>query len=234
MEIISVFTETNKFVALFLDTNGEYLGVDYVTDNVPVGPDVTDLTKPGYKADPWGELAVINEHTIFFVNYTKTSSVKVTVNEVQYDLNDVVTLTSESPVLWLENGLPVWYGETYSFTALSNRTITTETGDEPRVLVSAVKGLDLRDDESVSHLGQVYVGDNQELIEVGFLLHTDDNMLLTLDTSDVVVLRSNSVNEFRNEFLRTVSSANSTYTNVRAYAVLEDGTVVYEQQIQLD
>src|SRR5690554_6645136 len=117
MEIISVFTETNKFVALFLDTNGEYLGVDYVTDNVPVGPDVTLLTKPGYKADPWGELAVINEHTIFFVNYTKTSSVKVTVNEVEYDLNEVVTLTSESPVLWLENGLPVWYGETYSFTA---------------------------------------------------------------------------------------------------------------------
>ena len=92
MEIISVFTETNTFVALFLDTNGEYLGVDYVTDNVPVNFRCYWLTKPGYEADPWGELAVINEHTIFFVNYTKTRSVKVTVNDVQYDLNEVVTL----------------------------------------------------------------------------------------------------------------------------------------------
>ena len=56
------------------------------------------------------------------------------------------------------------------FTALSNRTITTEEGDKPTTaLVSSIQHLNLRGNEGVlSHLGQVYVPEGRELIEVGY------------------------------------------------------------------
>src|SRR5690554_2045892 len=88
MEIISVFTEADKKVALYLDTNGEYLGVDYVINKAPTAPEgvTTYLSKPGFKVSepPFGPLEVIEEHTIFFVNYEKESTV-----ELEIKLNDV-------------------------------------------------------------------------------------------------------------------------------------------------
>src|SRR5690554_2754458 len=89
MEIISVFTEEDKKVALFLDTNGGYLGVDYVTNTAPTAPErvTTNLSKPGFKVSetPFGPLEVIEEHTIFFVNYEKEST-----DELEIMLNDVL------------------------------------------------------------------------------------------------------------------------------------------------
>lgn len=241
MEIISVFAEAGKKVALFLDTNGEYLGVDYVINTAPTAPEgvTTNLSKPGFKVSetPFGPLEVIEEHTIFFVNYEKesTDQLEIKLNDVPQtvQMNDVVKLENETAVLWLENGLPIWYGTEYSFTALSNRTITTKEGDEPTTaLVSSIQHLNLRDNEGVlSHLGQVYVPEGRELIEVGYLLHTNNNLELTMDTEGVTVLRSDSVNEFRNEFLRTVTEDKKMNTNVRAYAVIDNGEVVLQQQL---
>jgi|SRR5690554_1854301 len=237
MEIISVFTSGEKKAALFLDTNGKFLGVNYVTDEIPTPPSTANLSKPGFTVSdsPFGTLETIAEHTIYFVNYKENETpTTVTINENEYNLNDVVTLTNETPVTWLEHNIPVWYGTEYSFTALSDREITKkDDGVAPTTAyVSSIKHLDLRGDGSLSHLGQVYIPDDLELIEVGYLLHTDNNLELTMDTPDVTILRSNSVNEFRNEFLRTVSSENVMNTNVRAYAVVSDGnerTIVYEE-----
>src|SRR5690554_4547067 len=48
MEIISVFTSGEQKAALFLDTNGKFLGVDYVTEKIPNPPSTENLSKPGF------------------------------------------------------------------------------------------------------------------------------------------------------------------------------------------
>lgn len=118
-------------------------------------------------------------------------------------------------MLWKEDDLVVWYGSTYRFSALSDRTLTTEAGSAPtEPIVSMQEILDLRAGHR-SYLAQVYAPNN-DLLEVGFLRGSEHEVTFDNMSSNFASVLIPLTNEF------IVSVPNSVEDNIRAYALSGD------------
>jgi uncharacterized repeat protein (TIGR02543 family) len=235
-KITAVFTDGTELAAVFVDTNGEFLSIDYVDHlTAPVAPNVTELSKPGFTPVVFGQLDPISEHTVYVVDYELTNpDAVVTINGVEYPYNSVITLIADGPFThWVEDGVIVSYSSTYKFSALSDRTITQATGGTAQTMVTLSDDLGLRTAEGKSsYLGQFEIADGEIFIEAGIIaseVYVND---LTLDTPDVQIIVSNAIQPTTNEFLRTVDT--DELAVVRGYVKTSLGVTYSEKQPVLD
>jgi uncharacterized repeat protein (TIGR02543 family) len=235
-KITAVFTDGTELAAVFVDTNGEFLSIDYVDHlTAPVAPNVTELSKPGFTPVVFGQLDPISEHTVYVVDYELTNpDAVVTINGVEYPYNSVITLIADGPFThWVEDGVIVSYSSTYKFSALSDRTITQATGGTAQTMVTLSDDLGLRTAEGKSsYLGQFEIADGEIFIEAGIIaseVYVND---LTLDTPDVQIIVSNAIQPTTNEFLRTVDT--DEFAVVRGYVKTSLGVTYSEKQPVLD
>lgn len=232
LNIIAVVQPAGENVAVFIDSNGQYLGVDYVANGAtPVAPDISELSKPGYSVDsenPWSPaISALSGNQIYEVQYAldaadtfSASATNASLSNENPVFNEVVTATAVGTSgYWLDNNVKIAYGLTYSFSALSDRDITyVESAEAEEALVSLYDVSGIRDGHE-SYLGQVYVPDGYELIEWGFLFDSEEEAL-TLDNAEVV--KPSAALAGTNEFLRSVESG--LYTSIRAYATVDNGS----------
>jgi uncharacterized repeat protein (TIGR02543 family) len=235
LEIVAVLKPAGKNVAVFLDTNGRLLGYDYVIGTgVPVPPNVSTVSKPGYQVDselPWGVvISEISGDQIYVLNYVKTNSSQITVGVTggtgagSYGYNDIVTITASSPDFgyWQDNnGQIVSYQAEYSFTAITNRSFTAvDEVTTPIPLVSLVDVTGIRESYN-SYYGQYELPAGFELVEAGFLFSSTYVYYLTLEVPNVEIKRSTLYTSSTNEFLRSAPVDDARL--VRAYIVVQEG-----------
>lgn len=242
--IVAVLKDASEIVSVFLDSNGQFIGADYLlSGETPVAPDVSSYSKPGYVVDtvnPWSPaISVLTDNEVYDLQYVLDTTaefniftVNATPSNTQPAFNEIVTVTASDAEAtsgyWMENGAVIAYGLTYSYSALSDRELTfvdSEDAEEP--LVSYTDASGIRDGYD-SFLGQLYLPDGYELVEYGFLFDTE---LKVLDTSNAEVIKASSVMASTNEFLR--SFPENTYQSARAYAIVDNGSTletIYSQR----
>lgn len=227
-KVTSVFTDGAEHAAVFVDSNGEFIAVDYVDGvTAPVAPNVATLSKPGYTPVAYGVLDPISEHTVYVVEYELTNSnAAVTINGVEYPYDSIVTLesTDENFTHWESNGVIVSYNPVYKFSALYDRTVEAKTSVVTETtIVTLTDDLGFRSSEGKSsYLGQFDLKDGEVLIEAGIIgseVYVND---LKLDTLGATIIPSSVINPTTGEFLRTVDS--DLFELVRGYVVTSAGT----------
>lgn len=225
-KITAVFTNGEEKAAVFIDSNGEFLSVDYVDgETAPVAPSVANLSKPGLTPVAFGVLDPISEHTVYVVDYVLTNpEATVMINGEAHPYNSVVTLTAEGPFThWEEDGVVVSYNPNYKFSALRDRIITQKSdGGTPSTIITLSDDLGLRSSEGKSSfLGQFELAAGQEFVESGILASDVFVNNLTIDTPNVQVISSDAIQPNTNEFLRTVDT--DAFTLIRGYVKTNTG-----------
>lgn len=230
--VIVMAAEGEKAVS-YVDTNGELLDVDYVTDGEPVFTG-TNPTKPGYQFDTFVG-SYDGDHAVYTAQYSRVDQTLINVDvtggikdlaEVKY--NDVVTLSPTDAVnfkYWADmDGQVISTNPNYAFTALKNIEIQAVTAGEantnPVIYLSNVTGIT---PNAKSFLGYI----EGDFVEYGVLASNKEEVL-TLDTLDVTVIPSQALNPETNEFLRSIPETEDL-KSFRAYAKLADGGVVYSE-----
>mgnify|MGYP006945564602 CR=1 FL=1 len=252
MSLTGVFkpdtTSPETFYLLFIDTNGEELGIQYVTD----GNDGTDITeglptKPGYtisSTPKWSDdYTGVNEDRILILRYDKSTSDTYTLTvdggttddgsgsstSGTYDYNEVATVVADTPAggeyfhHWEINDRTVSYQSTYSFTVLESVTITavyatSAPSDSPHVGLSY--NLSLRSGYK-SYLGQFYLPSGYTLVEYGVLSSTSQADLY-IDTAGVQRNQGMKYLGTTNEFVLSIAEANAV--SVKPYLIAKDGS----------
>ncbi|NWH10656.1 InlB B-repeat-containing protein [Acholeplasma laidlawii] len=225
-KITAVFTNGEEKAAVFIDSNGEFLSVDYVDgETAPVAPSVANLSKPGLTPVAFGVLDPISEHTVYVVDYVLTNpEATVMINGEAHPYNSVVTLTAEGPFThWEEDGVVVSYNPNYKFSALRDRIITQKSdGGTPSTIITLSDDLGLRSSEGKSSfLGQFELTAGQEFVESGILASDVFVNNLTIDTPNVQVISSDAIQPNTNEFLRTVDT--DAFALIRGYVKTNTG-----------
>lgn len=248
LQIVFTPTSPTKFVAVFIDSNGAYIGREYTTGGTVSDASLTmPASRPGFVVDSenkWtsieGSTSITNitANSVFVLNYeedeTPIGAVTLSVtggtasisNPIPF--NSLVTVTAnaapEGQVFsgWIENGVIVSYSQEYKYSALSNRVLTATYSESvtPQALVSISNAIAKRTNY-FTYVGQVYIPAGQSLIEYGFIFHASSTELLTLNTSGITVAQGSSIQSLTNEFV--VSFSKSSHKNIRGYAILKDG-----------
>jgi hypothetical protein len=238
-----VFTPTGKFAAVFIDSNGKYLGVKYtvggaVTDTeltVPAArPGFVPVTGSGKWTSIEGSETINNvtQNSVFVLNYqvaeTPIGAVTLSLTNGTASIgspvpfNSLVTITADAAPAeqvfagWTENGEIVSYDPQYKITALYNRTLvaTYAASVTPQPIVTLSTDLRLRSGHH-SYVGQFSLPSGYSLIEYGFLYKNVAEVLLTHDTSGVQIAQSSNRQTATNEFVS--SFALNSHVSVRAY-----------------
>jgi hypothetical protein len=258
MSLEAVFVDSSQRAVVFRDANGKVLDIQYVNiagnaENPLLKPGFVAPSKPGFVIAPsaWDKpLTNIQSNTIFTIQYAvdpEVNQVSVTVvggsGSGLYDYNQVVTVNAAPEQgdnnfqYWIEGSKIVSYEADYSFSAISNRTLTAvyaTTPASPRPLITLTGPINLRENR-LSFIGQVSVPNGFSVVEYG-LLTKDQAGLLTLATSGVVKRQSTRLFAVTNEFLMSIPSAEAVA--VRAYLVVEDSEgalqVVYSEDHSLE
>jgi hypothetical protein len=234
--IVAVLKDTSEIVSVFLDSNGQFISADYLTDGqTPVAPDVSSYSKPGYSVDvvnPWlPAISTLNDNEVYTLQYSldavetfNITTTNATASNQTPAFNEIVTLTADGGATsgyWMENEAVIAYGTTYTFSALNDRDITfVESSNSEEAVVSFTDASGIRSGYD-SFLGQVYLPDGYEVVEYGFLFKSVSiGELITMDDADVI--KASSAMADTNEFLRSVTAG--TYDIVRAYMVVDNGT----------
>src|SRR5690554_1705853 len=237
--IKAIFKETGKYAAVFMDTNGKLLDVQYVeVDEEIEEPSVEGLSKPGYKlaADKWDKpLTNINEDQVFVLQYEpldEEKTVELTVDNLtgisteNYNYNSIIKVTADpaedTPFShWEVNGRVVSTKETYSFTLLKDMTIKAvyqdPAADDVNVTIS--DNLKIREGYN-SYLGQFTIPEGYELIEFGMLTYNDFGIEFNVNTEGVKRYQGFSYEDRTNEWLMSFDPG--YYVSARAYIVLEE------------
>ncbi|MFP4287588.1 MAG: hypothetical protein ACLFRI_07865, partial [Candidatus Izemoplasmataceae bacterium] len=250
--LIAVTIPDDKVGALFIDTNGEMIDAQILdSGQTPVDPtsnsSITMPTKANYDVatTPWGSaLSGITEDTVYTLKYELSASTTfdVTVNNgtgggTDLTYNSIETVVADAPPAgeyfngWEEDGIIVSKDESYTFSVLSDRTLTatysaTPLVDEPIITLS--NDLELRSGYK-SFVGQFYLPSGYELVEYGMVRSDDATVLSTLSNDQVFIGRT--FIESTNEFLMSFSGS---FTSIRAYLIVEqDGTLetYYSSQV---
>src|SRR5690554_4493623 len=137
MTLSLIIAPANEYAAVFVDSNGHVIDVDFVDDETEVTAPVELPDKPGYTvADPaWDKpLGTIEADTFFKLQYLldSTTEFDVTVNggePTAYLWNSLVTVTAtnENFTAWLLDGQVVSFDESYSLTVLGDMALEEAT-----------------------------------------------------------------------------------------------------------
>ena len=205
-----VFTPTDKVAAVFIDSNGRYLGVKY-TEGGSVDDTglIVPVARPGFvvsSTNKWtsiegsASISDVQLNSVFVLTYeeseTPLSDVTLSVtggtssvaNPVPF--NSLVTVTADAAPAeqvfagWKENGRIVSYNSEYQFSALYNRTLvaTYAASVTARPLVVMSNDLGLRSGHS-TYVGQFELPSGYTLVEYGFILTDAFLPDLKLDTT---------------------------------------------------
>lgn len=253
LNLQAVFNREGKVAVVFIDSNGEYLGVKYANENGSVDDTgIPTPTRPGYQiANPkWASvfgassLSVVDGNSVFAIQYQTDASISDKALTVvdgsgtgSYPFNTVVSVVADAPGVgeefshWEENNKIVSHSSSYTFTLLKTRTLTAifqETAVSEAPLVTMSDDLALRAGYE-SYYGQYFVPAGYEVIEYGFLASKSSDQL-TINSAGVVVAQSSS----RNTYFEFVTSfVENDYRSFRAYMVVKQGegapTYVYSE-----
>jgi len=247
LQLTAVFepADNSAHAVVFMDSNGKVIKTDFVTNGQSYSafPNTDSYSKPQYvvSSNKWkeanGNVAVfdnITESKVYVLQYELEGTVPpILINGESYPYNNIVTLKTDSVDFthWEENGVVVSYDSSYSFTALTNRTVVEKTGGVEKPLVTVVDVTGIREGYN-SYLGQFYLPVGYELFETGFIA-SKINKTLLLDDPEVTVMQSNSIHPETNEFLRSIPE--DSFTNIRAYAIVSDGdstSIIYSNALE--
>jgi len=247
MNLQVVFTPADKVVAVFMDTNGFYLGSRYVTSGGSADTSLIALPeRPGFDAvDGAGRWTVvygsesvtnITQNSVYVQNYVDdvaTNTVNIVVNngtgtEVK-NFNSIVTAVAnvapegQKFSHWEENGVKVSAQATYNFTALYNREITAVYVPVATVLTDEVIVTLSNDVEKRpgyhTYVGQLDIPSGYEVIEYGFFI--GDNADVLDETHYSHVVQGTNIHPLTSEFVSSMSIG--SHMSVRAYVVVSDG-----------
>jgi len=234
LNIVAILKPTTELVAVFLDTNGKYIDANYlVSGNMPSAPDVSAYSKPGYvvnSSENWiPAVSVLTDNQMYMLSYvideTTTYNIGVT-NATASNLtpvfNEVVIVTGQqADGYWMDGDEIVAYGQTYMFSALSDRNLTFVSSsdlEEVKVSIQDVSGIRMGYE---SYLAQLFIPSGYSIIEYGFIFD-DQAYEITLENADQMMM--SSVKNGYHEFLRSVDE--NMYDAIRAYAVFDhNGTI---------
>jgi len=250
-ELQVVFTPAGKVVAVFIDSNGRYLGSSYVVSGNPADDTSIGLpSRPGYVAltgaSRWASIhgsmdaGNITQNSVFVQQYS-VDGTPATVNlsitngtgPASVDFNTVVTVSANTPVEgevfshWSENGIKVSQESSYSFSALYSRTLVANyvvEASAPALVpqVTLSNPLSLRTGYE-SYVGQFYLPDGYELVEYGYLV-SNDGMVLTYDYTPMTVAQATNYNANTNEFI--TSFLNDSFESIRSYLIVKNGETI--------
>ena len=241
MSVKALFSPSDSHLVVYMDSNGKYLDLEYVSDGGTALADGSyDMpTKPGYQVttEVWDKpLTNITEDCVMVLQYEKTSvdSYDLTVNSGTgsgaYDYNTTVTVVADAPAggtvfsHWEDElGNTVSLNSSYTFTMLSDRTVTavydvSAPSDAP---VLGTVELALRNGY-YSYLSQAYVPDGSTLIEFGVITSVAEQAPLNYDNAEHI-LRSTLMNSTTGEYL---SSIPKDHYYARSFMVTKDGSEV--------
>jgi hypothetical protein len=248
MNIQAVFHKSGEYAVLFVDSNGKLISTQYVLENGSVTPpSYVGFTKPGLQvnsSEPWKSLQGattfdnIQSSRVYVLQYTAGTPVSVTLSITggvatpsNPNRNDLVTLVaSDIPNFkyWKDgNGQVLSYQSTFVFTAVKDVTIIAETEDvkTPETLVTMSSDLAIRENYE-TYVGRFELEAGHELVEWGFLLSDETLGLLSFETPNVIIAKSNTYNPETNEFVMSFSEV--TFSSIRAYVLINNGTSVEE------
>lgn len=248
MNIQAVFHKTGEHAVLFVDSNGKLISSQYVLDNGSVTPpSYSGYSKPGLQintSEPWKSLEGattfdnIQSSRVYVLQYTAGTPVSVTLSITggvatpsNPNRNDLVTLVaSDIPNFkyWKDgNGQVLSYQSTFVFTAVKDVTIVAEDSDArtPESFVTMSSDLAIRENYE-TYVGRFELEAGHELVEWGFLLSNETLGLLSFETPNVVIAKSNTYNPETNEFVMSFSEV--TFSSIRAYVLINNGTTVEE------
>jgi len=236
MDILSVFHSAGQSVALFRDTNGKVLDIQFITNGGnATDPSITYPTKPGYVVSEtkWDNLLTnITSDTVFTLQYTIDTSSTFTLNVTNgsgdgtYLFNSTVSVTADAPASgysfshWEEDGQVISRNSTDSFAILSNRTIEAIYTNGT---VSDAPFIALTEDVAVrtgyySYVSRFYVPDDFDLIEWGMI--SNDEATFDIDTVGIGIHQGFIKIPDTNIFMMSFDKNNYNY--VKAYLVLKD------------
>ncbi|WP_264230300.1 hypothetical protein [Acholeplasma laidlawii] len=217
-----IIKETVDYVAVFVDTNGELVDVQYNPQGIPTYSGLA-LTKPNYVFAGFN-ISEITTDTIFVANYTLSPESVVSVQidtgtPVEHNFNDRVTVSSELEGFthWEdEDGNVVSYKNPFTFSAIEDITLTPKTNGTPQSNIYMRDVTGIRTSHS-SFYGYVeYDEALYTLVEYGFLGGLTNDILMM---DNIQYIPSNA--KVNNEFLRSIESSDLLYKTT-AYAVLKN------------
>lgn len=230
--LVIVMAGAGEKAVSYVDTNGELLDVDYVTEGEPVFTGVNPV-KPGFNFTGFSG-SYEDNHAVYTAQYSRVNQTLINVSvtggtkdlaEVKY--NDVVTLTPDAGNFsyWADmDGQVISRNPNYAFSALNDVQIQAvfngAVNTDPVIYLSNVTGIT---PNAKSFLGYI----EGDFVEYGVLASNKEEVL-TLDTLDVTVIPSQALNPETNEFLRSIPETEDL-KSFRAYAKLADGSVVYSE-----
>ena len=234
MNLEAVFTPTDKYVVLFMDTNGEVLKTSYVNENGDATPPDTESLpdKPGYVVaeDIWdASYTNVLENKILTIQYEADDSGfhHVTVingeGDGTYAYNETITVTAEGEdfAYWIRGNTIVSYERDHTFTVMDDLTLEAvfktdfEKPDTPFVSIS--DALSLRDNYS-SYVGQFFVPDDHTLVEYG-MIASEDKDYIDFDTDEIKRMIGEKHVGSTNEFLMSFPQEGAL---TRAYLITKD------------
>ena len=237
MDIIGVFANVGQSVAIFRDTNGKVLDIQFVTNgNAPTDPSITLPTKPGYvvsTVSKWGQtLSAISENTIYTLNYTidtaSTFDLSVTDGSGSgtYTYNSMITVSANIAAIgeefshWEEDGQVISRSATDTFGVLASRTIEAIYTDG---IVSDAPFVMITDDLETStvyysYISRFHIPTDFTLVEWGMI--SNDTAEFNMDTVGIELHQGFFKMAGTNAFMMSFNK--ETYNYVRAYIVIKD------------
>jgi len=246
MSVMALFSPSDSHLAVFMDSNGKYIGHDYIAnEGTATDSGLTLPTKPGYsvsatESERWDKtLTNVTEDTVFILQYVKDTSDTFTLSVTNgtgsgtYDYNQEVTVVADAPSgedvfsHWEDgNGQVVSLSSSYTLTVLENRTLvavydTSAPTDSPLV---SIQDLELRDGYH-SYVSQIYVPDGFTVLEYGVVTSgSEKTPSLTYDNCDDYY-RASIINPNTGEF---ISSIPKDHYYAKSYLVTKSASEVIE------
>ena len=246
MNLQAVFRPANKHIVLFIDSNGALIATRYVDPGASATPPTDLPDKPGLRiADvPWKtrdnitDLTNITSDRVYVLQYELDNDAVYTLTldgEISgtYHYNQIATVTTpvEKDGLpfshWEEAGRIVSYRTSFSFTMLSDRSLTAVYGTADEKSLITMGGMMRLRAAYYSFLGRIELLDGYELIEAGYLIASGNGVPVMGDAT-VEAVPVPKFNAVTGEFLMSFPESLFARINaIRAYLVVrsDDGDI---------
>ncbi|MFA5036160.1 MAG: endonuclease [Candidatus Izemoplasmatales bacterium] len=249
-EIIGIFRPVDKWAAVFMDSNGELIDVQYITS----GADATDVTtglptKPGYEVATikWdNSLINIQTNMVYVLQYTQTATTPYTVSVINgtgdgtYTYSNYATVTADVAEAglyfnyWKIGSRIVSTSSTYVFSVFGDVTIEAVYSSEQIIdvpMITISNDLAIRSGYQ-SFVGQFSIPTGFEFVEYG-IITSQVAGVIDLNSASITRYQGSIYNIVTNEFL--FSTEITTIAAKRAYLVVADSfgnfMTVYDETI---
>ncbi|MFO7968557.1 MAG: InlB B-repeat-containing protein, partial [Candidatus Izemoplasmatales bacterium] len=250
-ETAVIFTDSNQDYLGIVRYTDEFDKVPYDTENPipdytvlskpglePIGWTENGLDTIDFDVDTFTQdtvVAVLYDvaSNIDPVNLTVTNGQLATgePSSGEYEYNQIATVEADTAPqgeyfqYWLKDGNIASLQETYSFTMLADTTVEavygqTEDYQSDDLFIGLSNPYQIRDNYN-SFIGQFFLPDGEEMIEYG-VIASESPGEITLDTYNIIKIRSNRYYSETNEFMRSIPDSLSGF--IRAYMITTDGT----------